>query len=216
MLSPEDEAIAERRSRFVGRQLLAFWPMVDDIDDVDRVSLLGYGTCIVYAVWQSIVSVQIVFQSGDADERLAIYLITPCMLIFYFLGANAVRRSSVPAAAFLALAAFAVPFVTYMERRSFHALEIGVFVIFLIVLRGTWLTSKWLSTHTADDVKTGPLRISNILPLQIRTGVGRVMVDAWPARVWPRCQILFWIAGIVMLSAALLGLVMDHLATHIR
>lgn len=52
LLSPEQEAIAERRSRFIGRQLLAFWPMVDGIDDIDRVSVLGYYVCITYAAWQ--------------------------------------------------------------------------------------------------------------------------------------------------------------------
>jgi hypothetical protein len=214
VLSPEEEMIAERRARFITRQLLAFWPMVDDIDDVDRVSLLGYRVCITYAVWQLVVSAQVIWLSSDQDSRFAAYLVTPVMLIFYFLGANAVRRSSVPAAGFLALTAFVVPLVTYTERKSFNALEIVVFVVFLIVLRGTWLTSKWLSTHTADDVEAGPLRISNLLPFQIRTGVGRLMVDVWPAVVWPRFQIIFWIAGVLMLGASLLGPVMDHLAAH--
>jgi hypothetical protein len=209
--SLEEEAIAERRARFITRQLLAFWPMVDDIDDVDRISVLGYRTCVVYAVWQLIASAQIAFLSGDADERFAAYLVTPFILIFYFLGANAVRRSNVPAAGFLALTAFVVPLLTYLERRSLSILEIGIAVVFLIVLRGTWLTSKWLSTHDANDAPKKPLRIGDILPLQARTGVGRVMVDRWPIRVWPRFQILFWIAGIVMLGASLLGPVMDDL-----
>ena len=213
-MSSEQEAIAERRARFITRQLLAFWPMVDNIDDVDRVSLLGYRVCIVYAVWQLVVSAQVIWLSSDQDNRFAAFVVTPVMLIFYFLGANAVRRNSVPAAVFLALAAFVVSLVTYVERRSFNALEMGVVVVFLIVLRGTWLTSKWLSTHTVDDVEAGPLRIGNLLPFQIRTGVGRVMVDVWPAKVWPRFQIIFWIAGILMVGASLLGPVMDYLAAH--
>jgi len=211
VLSSEEEAIAERRVRFITRQLLAFWPMVDDIDDGDRVSLLGYRVCTAYAVWQLVVSTQVIWLSSDQDNRLAACLVTPVMLIFYFLGANAVRRSSVLAAGFLALTAFVVPLVTYTERRSFNAIEMVVFVVFLIVLRGTWLTTKWLSTHTAAEVEAGPLRISNLLPFQIRTGVGRLMVDVWPARVWPRFQIIFWTAGVLMLSASLLGPVMDHL-----
>lgn len=213
MLSPEQEAVAERRSRFIGRQLLAFWPMVDSIDDVDRVSLLGYRVCIAYALWQLGSLLRTLLVSDDADTRRAVYMVMPVMLVFYFLGANAVRRSSVAAAWMLALAAAIVPLLTLLQRRTFHGLEILVLIVFLVVLRGTTLTSRWLRLHGTDS-NTSPLRIADILPLQIRTGLGQTMVDRWPEKLWPRLRVLFWIAGLLVIGTSLLGPVMDLLQAY--
>ena len=187
--------------------------MVDSIDDVDRVSLLGYRVCIAYALWQLGSLLRTLLVSDDADTRRAVYMVMPVMLVFYFLGANAVRRSSVAAAWMLALAAAIVPLLTLLQRRTFHGLEILVLIVFLVVLRGTTLTSRWLRLHGTDS-NTSPLRIADILPLQIRTGLGQTMVDRWPEKLWPRLRVLFWIAGLLVIGTSLLGPVMDLLQAY--
>ena len=187
--------------------------MVDSIDDVDRVSLLGYRVCIAYALWQFASLMRTLLVSDDADTRRAVYMVMPVMLVFYFLGANAVRRSSVAAAWMLALAAAIVPLLTLLQRRTFHGLEILVLIVFLVVLRGTTLTSRWLRLHGTDS-NTSPLRIADILPLQIRTGLGQTMVDRWPEKLWPRLRVLFWIAGLLVIGTSLLGPVMDLLQAY--
>ena len=90
------EAEQHRRARFVLRDLLFFWTIVDSADDVDRVTRLGYRICM----WVLIYNVISIVPDLVNLEWIA-YATLVLLVLLYFAGANALRQKSAIAAAAL-------------------------------------------------------------------------------------------------------------------
>lgn len=196
MLTPEQEAEAERRQHFILKQLVFFWPMVDNADDADRVQHLNYWLCASYAGWNLISGILLfVFHATELSPAPILLLVS--FVIFYFLGANAVRQNSVSAAWAMVAALVAALAEEVLNRGKVNPTSVLFLLGGLVVLRGTFLTARWHRTRTANSV---PLRVADILPLQFSTGFSRSFSDRLPPKLWPSLQWLFWLTAVVIVA----------------
>ena len=185
------EAEQRRRARFVLRDLLFFWPIVDSADDVDRVTRLGYRICM----WVLIYNVISIVPDLVNLDWIA-YATLVLLVLLYFAGANALRQKSATAAAALcALQATAIPY-SFLLNHSFPYVSCLIFLALLIAWRGIALSVKYHASRS-DLV---PLHISEILPPRLRTSFGRYMTDILPPRIWPKYQVVFWTVLLLLLG----------------
>lgn len=208
-MTQAEEAEAVRRQQFVLKQLIFFWPIVTNDDDVDRVELFNYQLCSLYAGWSLFSGLLALFLFREAPiAPIPIFLVLAPPL-FYFLGANASRQDSVPAA--WAMAAYtSLPAVSDCFGHKFRLDRCLFFLGSLVVLRGTFLTARWRRTRDVrlDTLRLGvvlaqasPFRQAGVLPPVVKTTSWfRLTHDTWPPILWRRLQWLFWLVA-TLLSA---------------
>ena len=188
---PIDLSQAERvrRSRFILRSLLYFWPIVDSPDDIDRVTRLAFSICLMDLLINTVTLLPDLLRPDWRAWTILAVLAVSC-----FLGANAVRQKSVPAAAMLTLiAATHVPVAFLMGHHSFPYIATTIFIAYTIAWRGVVLAARF-GSPSSDQL---PLHRSDIYPLVFRTAVSRYMTDKLPPKIWPAWQGLFWITASV-------------------
>jgi hypothetical protein len=193
MLTPEQEAEAERRQRFILKQLVFFWPLISNADDADRVEHLNYWLCVSYAGWNLFSGLLSLFVYRTTPPSLVPILIVVFIVIFYFLGANGVRQNSVAAAWGMAIYT-SVPVLVRLYEDDFKSTMFLFFLGSLVVLRGTVLTARW---RCAEAATPNPLRLADILPFQFSTGLSRSISNQWPPVLWHRLRWLFWLVGAI-------------------
>ena len=196
MLTPEQEAEAERRQHFLLKQLVFFWPLVSNADDADRVEHLNYWLCISYAGWNLFSGLLTLFVYRTTPPGLIPIVIVVSIVVFYFLGGNGVRQNSVAAAWGMAIYT-SVPVLQRLLEHDFNASIFLFFLGSLVVLRGTVLTARW---RRAEAATPNPLRLADLLPFQFSTGFSRSMSDRWPPVLWHRLRWLFWLAGAILVA----------------
>lgn len=199
MLTPEQEAEAERRQHFVLKQLVFFWPLVSNADDADRVEHLNYWLCVSYAGWNLFSGFLSLFVYRTTPPSLVSILIVIFIAIFYFLGGNGVRQNSVAAAWGMAIYT-SVPVLQRLLEHNFNSTIFLFFLGSLVVLRGTVLTARW---RRAEAAMPDPLRLADILPFQFSTGLSRSMSNRWPPVLWHRLQWLFWLFGTIAIAESI-------------
>ena len=189
---PKD--IERRQGLYVIRRFFFFWPIVDNIDDVERVTLLGFWVYTVQALINVGVLALDLFSQPTRFNLVVIPCVALCAVAFYYLGANAVRRKSVSAA--IAQVLFALIFmVDDRMHGSFHSETVVPFLLSVIILRGIWLASRYV-VHPEDGE-----------PLEPSAALGRAFVNKWPAFLWPRFRLIFWICGFLFLAIELFAAV---------
>jgi len=193
-----------RRARYILRSMLFFWPIVDSVDDVDRVTRFGYS---VY-LWVLLINAIAIVPDLLRPDWTA-WAILALLCAITFLGANAVRQKSVVAAAMLCfVAATHIP-VAYVLGHTIPYLACGVFLAYLITWRGVALAARF-QTSPSDPP---PLYESDVLPLSYRTSFGKYMTDRLAPKVWPAWQWLFWITSVLFAAAQL---VFAYAYTHVH
>ena len=199
---PQSEQV--RRARFIMRSLYFFWPVVDSSDDIDRVTRIAYSICM----WDLLINTVTILPDLFRPDWRA-WVILSLFSIIAFLGANAVRRQSVAAAAMLCLVAATHIPVAYVLSHSVPYLACGVLLAYLIAWRGVALTADFQPSPSDP----APLYESDILPGSYRTSFGRHMTDRLPQKVWPAWQWLFWVITVLLTAAQI---IFTYAYTHIH
>jgi hypothetical protein len=178
--------VQQRQARSLERRLFFLWPVVELPEDVERVTLLGYWVCLTLGAGNLAFGVLKLRAERATGESLAWYgyLVLAAVPLFFFLGANALRRANWPAAVML----FAFLVTDTLSQRivqgAFSVLDVLECVLFVVIARGIWLASH----------RTMPA----IEPLTdyAKDGLRDLLVYRKPSTVWPRFQILFWVIGV--------------------
>lgn len=160
-----------------------FWPEIENGSDVDYLGAQGYWVCTLVAV----VSVVVLAMSGKPVAGVAV-------LLFYYLGGVGVReRSRYAAAAVFAmylLDTFGSPGAPGVVRILFAAL-------LLSNLRATWIASRWK-----------PDAEESFLPPRLNESWADKFRDTFPAWLWPKTRIVYYIFSGGFLILVFFGLVM--------
>lgn len=162
-----------------GRIKSLFWPSIRNGMDVDNLGTQGYWVCTCVAV----LSLALLTMHGQAVSAIAIFL-------FYYLGGVGVRERSRYAAI--------VVFLMYLldTLTAPGILRIIISALLLSNLRGTWIASRW--TPGSDEA---------ILPSRLNETFTDKLVDQFPAWLWPKLRIDYYVgssAFLLLVIAALL------------
>ena len=198
MLNPADLTIQQRQARSMERRLFFLWPVVELPEDVERVTLLGYWVCVALGVGNLVFGVLKLRADRAAGESLAWYgyLVLAAIPLFFFLGANALRRAKWPAAVMLLVFLVTDTLSQRIVRGTFSVLDVLECVLFVVIARGIWLSSH----RTMPEIEP--------LTDYAKDGLRDLLVYRLPPLVWPRFQILFWTIGALEIALFLAPLVL--------
>jgi len=172
--------LSESSTRTESRLKSLFWPEIENGSDVDYLGAQGYWVCTLVAV----VSVVFLAVSGKPVSGVAI-------LLFYYLGGVGVRERSRYAAV--------VIFTMYLldTLLSPGVVRILFAALLLSNLRATWIASRW---------KPGSEESS--LPPRFNEGWTDKFRDTFPAWLWPKTRIIYYIFSAGFLTLTIFGAVM--------
>lgn len=179
--------ISDSMSRSESRLKSLFWPSIESGVDVDYLAIQGYWVCTVVAA----LSLVVLF----AAHQPIIGIIT---FLFFHLGGVGVREHSRFAASvvfiYYAIDTLA-SFKLLMASPGMIVLRAIITALLLSNLRATWIAAHW--KPGAEDAA---------LPLRLSDTLADKFANDWPAWLWPKLKVIYYILSICWLLLVCLGL----------
>jgi hypothetical protein len=182
--------LSDSNTRTESRLKSLFWPSIQSGADVDYLAVQGFWVCTIIGV------LSLVFQvlSGNPITGLLI-------LLLFHLGGVGVREHN-PFAAGIMLAYYAVDFLSsvvlvFANTPGIGVVKIIVMALLLSNLRATWIASGW----KADSEEAA-------LPPRMGDTFADKFSDKWPAFIWPKVKIVYYIYSFALLVLIVSGLVL--------
>jgi hypothetical protein len=164
-----------------------FWPSIQSGADVDYLAVQGFWVCTIVGAW----SLVLLTLDGHAVFGVLVLLV-------FHLGGVGVREHDRFAAAII-LASYLL-----------DSLGAGVGVVRIIVtalllsnLRATWIAGQW----KPDSEEAA-------LPPRLGETLADKLSDRWPAFIWPKVKLLYYIFSVGYLALTVAGLI--AMAPHAR
>jgi hypothetical protein len=157
-----------------------FWPQIENGSDVDYLGAQGYWVCTLVAV------VSFVFLAVSVKP-----ITGAAILLFYYLGGVGVRERSRYAAVFVFAMYLLDTFISPGVVRILFA------ALLLSNLRATWIASGW---KPGSEEAFLPPRLNDSLTDKFR--------DTFPAWLWPKIRIPYYIFSSAFLILVIFGLFM--------
>jgi len=181
--------ISDSTPRTESRLKSLFWPSIQSGADVDYLAVQGYWVCTIVAVLSFLI---FFFMARQPFMAVLLFLL-------FHLGGVGVREHSRWAAA-VVFAFYGVD--TLASGRSLVAspgglvLRVVITALLLSNLRATWIAAHW---QVGSDEAALPPRFADTWKDKF--------TDKWPAWLWPKVKVLYYIFAIGFLLIAVLGLV---------
>jgi hypothetical protein len=182
--------LSDSNTRTESRLKSLFWPSIQSGADVDYLAVQGFWVCTIIGV------LSLVFQvlAGNPITGLLI-------LLLFHLGGVGVREHN-PFAAGIMLAYYAVDFLSsvvlvFANTPGIGVVKIIVMALLLSNLRATWIASGW----KADSEEAA-------LPPRMGDTFADKFSDKWPAFIWPKVKIVYYIYSFALLVLLVSGLVL--------
>lgn len=179
--------ISDSTSRSESRLKSLFWPSIESGVDVDYLAIQGYWVCTVVAALSLVVLI--------AAHQPIIGAVT---FLFFHLGGVGVREHSRYAATvmfiFYAIDTLA-SFKLLMASPGMIVLRVIITALLLSNLRATWIAAHW--KREAEDAA---------LPMRLSDTLADKFANDWPAWLWPKLKVVYYILSICWLLLFALGL----------
>lgn len=179
--------LADSGERAESRFKSLFWPSVQTGSDVDYLGAQGYWVCTFVG------AVSFLFALLGGKPALAATL-----LLFFYFGGVGVRERDLFAAvivfAFYALdTLISVAFLLFASPWGMIVLRVFITAVLFSNVRATWIASNWQ-----------PNSEEAALPPRFGDTWSDKFVDQWPAKLWPKIRIAYYIIApwLVLLSFA--------------
>ena len=166
-----------------------FWPSIQSGADVDYLGSQGYWICSFVAI----ASFLFLLLQGRPILAFAV-------LLFFYIGGVGVRERDLLAAA-LVFAFYVMDTLTsllaLMVATPWGMLVFRILISALLLsnLRATWIASHW--RPESDEAA---------LPPRLAESWSDKFADRWPAVLWPKVRILYYVFALCFLLLALVGL----------
>lgn len=165
-----------------------FWPSIQSGADVDYLGAQGYWVCTFIAGMTFL----FMLLSGQ-------YIMAPTLLLFFYFGGVGVRERDV----FAAIIVFAyygldtlisLVFLLFVTPWGMIVLRVLISALLLSNLRATWIASEWepTSEQAALPPRFGETFIDKF-------------VDLWPAWIWPKVRIIYYVFALGVMIIVCLG-----------
>jgi hypothetical protein len=184
--------LSDSTTRSESRLKSLFWPSIDSGADVDYLAVQGFWVCTIVG------TMSLVFLT------LGSHPITGLLVFLLFhLGGIGVREHN-PFAATIMLVYYMVDFLA-SALFLLNSPGIGVVRIIIIALLLSNVRATWIADHWKPDSEEAALP-----PRFGETFVDK-LADRWPAFVWPKVKVLYYIFSVGYLALTVAGLIVTTL-----
>ena len=158
-----------------------FWPSIQSGADVDYLAVQGFWVCTIVGV------LALVFftLAGQPISGLLTFLL-------FHLGGVGVREHNPFAAAVL----LAYYLIAFLASPGIAFVRVIVTALLVSNLRATWIAGNW----KPDSEEAA-------LPLRLRDTFFDKLSDSWPAFIWPKVKVLYYIYSVGSLAFITAGLI---------
>jgi len=185
--------LSDSTTRSESRLKSLFWPSIQSGADVDYLAVQGFWVCTLVGV------MSLVFLT------LAQQPITGVLVfVLFHLGGVGVREHN-PFAAAVILVYYIVDFLAsafflFVNSPGIGVLRIIIMALLLSNLRATWIAGNW----KPDSEEAA-------LPPRMRETFADKLSDLWPAFIWPKVKVLYYIYSFGFLVLTVAGLIVIYL-----
>jgi hypothetical protein len=181
--------LSDSTPRTENRLKSLFWPSIKSGADVDYLAVQGFWVCTAVGV----LSFVFLVMAGQPITGFAIFLL-------FHLGGVGVREHN-PFAAAIVLIYYLVDFLASFLFVVTTSPGIGVVKVIVIALlfsnlRATWIASGW--KPESDEA---------VLPPRMGDTFADKLSDKWPAFIWPKIKVLYYIFSFVLLVLTVAGII---------
>ena len=184
--------LSDSTTRSESRLKSLFWPSIDSGADVDYLAVQGFWVCTIVG------TMSLVFLT------LGSHPITGLLVFLLFhLGGIGVREHN-PFAATIMLVYYMVDFLAsalfLLNSPGIGGVRIIIIALLLSNVRATWIADHWKpdSEEAALPPRFGETFVDKL-------------ADRWPAFVWPKVKVLYYIFSVGYLALTVAGLIVTTL-----
>jgi hypothetical protein len=181
--------LSDSTTRTESRLKSLFWPSIQSGADVDYLAVQGFWVCTIVGVW-SLVSLIL---AGRPITGLLVFLV-------FHLGGVGVREHN-PFAAAVMLVYYVVDSVASILFVFANTPGIGILKIIITALLVSNLRATWIADHWKADSEEAAL------PPRLGETFSDKLSDRWPAFVWPKVKVLYYIFSVGFLALIVASLV---------
>ncbi|HTS34675.1 MAG TPA: hypothetical protein VMH04_03325 [Candidatus Solibacter sp.] len=177
--------LSDSTTRSESRLKSLFWPSIQSGADVDYLAVQGFWVCTIVG------AVSFAFMTFFAGAPITGLLV---LLLFHFGGIGVREHNAFAAAVTLVyyVADFLVSIVfLFLNSPGMAVVRIIIIALLFSNLRATWIAGNW----KPDSEEAA-------LPPRMGDTFADKFADRWPAWIWPKIKIVYYIysAGFVFLS----------------
>src|SRR5271165_7032317 len=181
--------LSDSDPRSEGRLKSLFWPSIQSGADVDYLGAQGYWVCALVG------AISFLFLLLQGQPILGI-----TVLLFFYFGGVGVRERDLYAAAIVFVfysldTLVSLIFLMVASPWGMSVLRVVITALLFSNLRATWLASRWQ-----------PGSEQAALPPRFNETWSDKFVDQWPARIWPKAPIPYYICSSIFLLLVVVGL----------
>lgn len=181
--------LSDSDPRSEGRLKSLFWPSIQSGADVDYLGAQGYWVCAFVG------ASSFLFSLLQGRPILGVTL-----LLFFYFGGVGVRQKDLFAAVivfvfYLVDTLVSIVFMVLASPWGVSVLRVIVTALLFSNLRATWMASSW----RPDSEQAAP-------PPRLSETWSDKFVDQWPAVLWPKARIPYYIFSVGFLLLVVVGL----------
>jgi hypothetical protein len=185
--------LSDSTPRSESRLKSLFWPSIQSGADVDYLAVQGFWVCTIVGA-MSLVVLALAHQP----------IIGLLVFLLFHLGGVGVREHN-PFAAAVILIYYIVDFLAaagflFVNSPGFGVLRIIIMALLLSNLRATWIAGNWK-----------PDSEEAVLPPRMGETFADKFSDQWPAFIWPKVKVIYYIFSFGFLALTVAGLIVVYL-----
>jgi hypothetical protein len=188
--------LSDSTTRTESRLKSLFWPSIQSGADVDYLAVQGFWVCTIVGL----VSSAFLVLSGQPISGVLVFL------LFHF-GGVGVREHN-PYAAAITLIYYLVDFFASVVFMFLNSPGIGVVRVIIIALLFSNLRATWIAGNWKPDSEEAAL------PPRMGETFFDKLVDKWPAFIWPKVKIVYYIYSFLFLTVVVAALIIMSLRGH--
>jgi hypothetical protein len=186
--------LSDSTPRTDGRLKSLFWPSIQSGADVDYLAVQGFWVCTIVGVMSFVF---LAFLAGQPITGVLVFLL-------FHLGGVGVREHN-PFAAAIILVYYVVDFLAsvvflFVNSPGIGVLRIIIMALLLSNLRATWIAGRWK-----------PDSEEAVLPPRMGETFADKLSDQWPAFIWPKVKVVYYVFSFGFLALTVAGLIVMYL-----
>jgi hypothetical protein len=185
--------LSDSTPRSESRLKSLFWPSIQSGADVDYLAVQGFWVCTIVGV------MSLFFLAVTARQPILGILV---FLLFHF-GGVGVREHN-PFAAAVILVYYVVDFLAAAVFLFVNSPGIGVLRIIVVALLVSNLRATWIAGSWKPDSEEA------VLPPRMGDTFADKFSDKWPAFIWPKVKVLYYIFSFGFLALTVAGLLVIY------